>query len=184
MAQGGKVIATVSGHKDVNPTDCPGTRRTRPLPQLRNELAGIVNSAPRSALVAGHSGKVLDVPNNSQSPGTALLQWAWNGGVNQHFRLVPLGGDTVKIVSIGSGLVLDVNRASSENGAKIIQWPWTGGLNQQWRAIPLGNNVYIFISKLSGKVIDVAAASPNNGAVIQQWTWNGGANQVWVRSTF
>ncbi len=184
VSTGGKVISTVSGHRDVNPTDCPGNAAYALLPQLRNELAGIVNIAPRSALVAAHSGKVLDVAGNSQTPGTGILQWAWNGGVNQHWRLVPLGGDTVKIVAVGSGMVLDVAQASTANGAKIIQWPWNGGLNQQWRAVPLGNNLYVFVSKLSNKVIDVAAVSKDNGAVIHQWTWNGGANQIWIRSNF
>jgi uncharacterized protein with LGFP repeats len=184
VAHGGKVISTVSGHRDVNPTDCPGNAAYALLPQLRNELAGMVNIAPRSALTAAHSGKVLDLPNNSQTPGTRVVQWSWNGGVNQHWRLVPLGGDVVKIVSVGSGMVLDVGGRSTANGAAIVQWPWHGGANQQWRAVHLGSNLYVFISVHSQKVLDVASISTANGAAIQQWTWNGGANQIWIRGNF
>ncbi len=183
----GNMIKTVIGHRDVNSTDCPGNQMYALMPQLRSELAGMVNAPPAVAFVSANSGKVADVSAGSQGPAAPVIQWPWAGALNQMWRMVPLGNDLYKIVNFNSGMVLDVNGGSTADGAKIIQWPWNGGANQIWRALPLSNwggdpNTFIIISAASGKVLDVTGASKGDGAQLIQWPWNGGYNQIWVRA--
>src|SRR5437868_2702029 len=51
---------------------------------------------------------VLDVPNGSTTSGTLIQQYPANGGNNQQWLLVPVGGNAFKIVNHGSSKYLDV----------------------------------------------------------------------------
>jgi hypothetical protein len=178
---GGRTIPTVIGHRDVNSTECPGQIAQNLLPQLRNELANLVRE-PSYAFVSALSNKRMDVSGVSLAPGAAVIQWPANGGANQRWTLVPLGGDVYRIVAVHSGLVLDVANESTSPGALIIQWPWHGGTNQQWRVVQLpGSDRYQITSVKSGHVLDVEGESTADGARIIQWPWHGGANQQWSR---
>ncbi len=136
-----------------------------------------------SRITSVNSGKVLDVFGASTADGARIIQWPWNGGANQQWRLVAVSTTTYAITSVGSGKVIDVEGASTADGARIIQWPWHGGANQQWRVETAGDGVVKFVSALSGKVIDVTGGSTADGAQVIQWPWNGGPNQQWRVST-
>ncbi len=177
----GRNLSTVSGHRDVNSTECPGGRLYDLLPQLRNELGGMVSTTPRSTIVSAASNKLVDVWGASQRSGAAAIQWPANGGPNQQWRFEPLGGDVYRIVAVHSGQVLDVYGASTSPGADVIQWPWTGGANQRWRVVPVSSGLVQLVSVNSGMVLDVYGASTADGAKLIQWPWHGGANQQWSR---
>ena len=181
VTTGGRTISTVIGHRDVNPTECPGQVPYNLLPQLRNELADLVRE-PSYALVSAKSNKRMDVAGASKAPGAAVIQWPANGGANQKWNLVPLGGDVYRVVAVHSGLVLDVAGESTAPGAPVIQWPWHGGANQQWRVNPVaGTDRFRITSVRSGHVLDVEGESTADGARVIQWPWHGGANQQWGR---
>ena len=181
VSAGGRTIPTVIGHRDVNATECPGQIPYNLLPQLRNELADVVRE-PSYAFVSAGSNKRIDVAGASKSAGAAAIQWPANGGANQQWNLVPLGGDVYRIVAVHSGQVLDVAGESVAPGAPVIQWPWHGGANQQWRVVQLpGTDRFQVTSVRSGHALDVEGASTADGARIIQWPWHGGANQQWAR---
>jgi endo-1,4-beta-xylanase len=67
------------------------------------------------------SGKCLDVPDISTTPGTQTDIWDCNGGTNNG-----------TITGVQSGLCLDVTGASTADGALVELWTCNGGSNQQW----------------------------------------------------
>ncbi len=176
----GRNLATVSGHRDVNATECPGGRMYDLLPQLRNELGNMLN-APRYNITSAASNKLVDVWGASQRAGAAVIQWSPTGGANQQWRFEPLGNDVYRIVAVHSGQVLDVFGGSTAPGADVIQWPWNGGTNQQWRLVPLSGGLLQIVSVKSGQALDVHGGSTAEGAKLIQWPWHGGANQQWGR---
>jgi len=160
----GKTLSTISGHRDVNPTSCPGDMPYGLLPQLRTELAGQVTPAPGpipapppSALPPAPTPSPAPTPPPAPTPTASVyaVQSAW------------------------SGLFMDVNGASRSAGAGVIQWPINGALNQLWQFIDLGNGVYGIASANSGMVLDVAGGSTVAGAPVVQWPWNGALSQLW-----
>jgi hypothetical protein len=181
ISYNGVSVNAVSGHRDVNSTECPGDMPYRLLPQLRNELAGQVATGPRYNVRSVLSGKLVDVYGASTAAGAQVIQWPANGGLNQQWQFVDVGGGSFKIVSVNSGLVLDVYGASTQAGAAVIQWPWNGGRNQQWQLVDLGNGAFKIASVNTGLVLDVYGASGDSGAHLIQWSWHGGANQEWAR---
>ncbi len=180
IAFNGRNLPTVSGHRDVNATECPGGRLYDLLPQLRNDVAGM-QSAPRFNVTSAQSGKLVDVYGGSHAPGAAIIQWPANGGANQQWRFEPLGNDVYRIVAVHSGQVLDVYGRSTAAGADVIQWPWNGGPNQQWRVVALSSGMVEIVSVNSGMVLDVFGAGSADGAKLIQWPRHGGANQQWSR---
>jgi hypothetical protein len=202
----GKTLSTISGHRDVNSTDCPGGMPYGLLPQLRSELAGLVTGpgpggpppapvptpgpiatpGPFYAMQSASSAQFMDVFNASRSAGAGVIQWPNNGDPNQRWEFDDLGDGTVRVVSANSGLVLDVGGGSTAPGAQVIQWGWNGGLNQRWRVILLGDagsnpQLSVVQSMSSGMVVDLAGASMVPGTRLIQWPWAGAANQFWWR---
>lgn len=127
-----------------------------------------------------HSGMLLDVSGASKTAGTKVIQWTNNGGANQDWTLVSVGGGYFNIVNKNSGMLLDVTSSSTSAGADIIQWSSTGGANQQWSLVAVSGGYYNIVNRNSGLVLDVNGASTSTGANVIQWTNNGGANQQWV----
>jgi len=89
-------------------------------------------------IVSRSSGKVLDVPGFATHDGAQIQQFTDNGGKNQHWGLIPIGGGFFKIVSRSSGKVLDVPGSATNDGEKIQQFTDNGGTNQQWRLMKAG----------------------------------------------
>jgi hypothetical protein len=58
-------------------------------------------------IVSVHSGLALDVTGKSKDDGAKIQQWAYGGGANQKWKLVP-GSDGYEIVGVGSDKCLDV----------------------------------------------------------------------------
>ena len=180
----GRLLAAVSGHRDVNATDCPGDISYGLLPQLRGELASTVNMAPRSALIAAHSNKVMDVPGQPEA----------------RHRHRPVGLERQRQPAVAPGAAgwrrLQDRLRRQRHGARRRRRAFDGrrcphrGVALARRAQPAVDrrsgrfgttNLYVMVSRLSGKVLDVGGRSTANGASIFQWTWNGGDHQIWVQ---
>ncbi|MET9466162.1 RICIN domain-containing protein [Streptomyces sp. NPDC006544] len=150
-------------------------------------------------ITAKHSGKCLDVANNSFSHAAPVVQARCVGTHNQQWRLLPQGdGVKFKIQARHSGLCLDVAHGSRAHGAPVVQANCSGGSNQVWwfvrppgRAalvntslgvVPqVGNSVGI-VADHSGMVLDVAGASQNHAAPVVQAAPPGGEpslNEQW-----
>jgi ABC-type lipoprotein export system ATPase subunit len=53
----------------------------------------------RVFIISQESGKVLDVQEGAQEDGTAIIQYHYHGGLNQQWKLLPVGGGFFKIAS-------------------------------------------------------------------------------------
>ena len=132
-------------------------------------------------ITARHSGKVMDVIGASTANSAEVKQWGWNGGANQKWSLVDVGGGYFQIVNQNSGKCLDVASGSTANGANVIQYSCGTGTNQQWQWVATGSNFQIR-ARHSGKGLDVVSAGTGDGTDIQQYTCGGGTNQQWSRT--
>jgi Ricin-type beta-trefoil lectin domain-like/Concanavalin A-like lectin/glucanases superfamily len=127
------------------------------------------------------SGKVLDVPGGSTSPGTQLEQWTANGGTNQQWQLRPNGDGTYQIFGRRAGLVAGVGGGSTAEGAAVIQWTPLSVPDQAWSLVPVvvpGAN-YALFNHNSGLALDVTGESTVDGGLVIQWPYHSGNNQKW-----
>jgi endo-1,4-beta-xylanase len=120
------------------------------------------------------SGKCLDVPNLSTTPGTQLDIWSCNGGSNQIWTHT--SSNQLTVYSGSSQLCLDAFGNGTTAGTKVDAWTCNGGVNQQWNV----NSNGTITSVQSGLCLDVTGASTANGALVELWTCNGGSNQQWT----
>jgi hypothetical protein len=133
-------------------------------------------TAPPSAgppLHAVGSGKCLDVPNASTTPGAQLQIWACSGRSNQAWTRTSSGQLTVTIAGVTR--CLDAYGQQTQPGTQVITWPCNGQVNQRWRFHSDGTITGV----QSGLCLDVTGASVANGAPVQLWTCNGQSNQRW-----
>ncbi|MFF0007606.1 RICIN domain-containing protein [Streptomyces tibetensis] len=143
-----------------------------------------VGGGPYYNVVARHSGRCVDVKDNSAADGYDVVQYDCNGGLNQQWRLKDAGGGYVQVVAEHSGKCLDVANASTADGAFVQQYRCTTGTNQQWLLQDQGNGYYHLVARHSGKCLDVANASTANGTRLIQWTCSAtAANQQFQRRT-
>ncbi|MGW2745053.1 RICIN domain-containing protein [Streptomyces sp. NPDC001450] len=133
-------------------------------------------SATYNTLVARHSSKCADVPNQSLWQGVAISQYTCNGGANQKWWFKDLGNGYYELMGRGSSLCLQ------ENASSVTQENCTGATTQQWSPVTSGSYVNIK-ARASGECLDVSGASTANSAAIITYTCNGGTNQQWTRGT-
>jgi hypothetical protein len=89
-------------------------------------------------IVAGHSGKCLDlVRNSSGNPSTAhaanVVQRTCSGGTSQQWRFSNNRDGFFSVIARHSGMCLDVAYRSFTHAAPVVQATCSGGDNQQWR---------------------------------------------------
>jgi hypothetical protein len=133
-------------------------------------------------IVSRKSNKVIDLVNGGTADGTDAIQWGWNGGDDQKWDLVHLGGGQYKLTGVASGKLLEVTGASTSNGAVVQIWPSNNNNCQKWTITPAGDGAFKFLNVNSAKAMDVSSGSTADGAAIIQWTDNGGTNQQWLMS--
>ncbi|MEV3854780.1 RICIN domain-containing protein [Streptomyces sp. NPDC050095] len=133
-------------------------------------------TATYSTLVARHSAKCADVPDQSLLEGVAVTQYTCNGGANQKFWFKDLGGGSYALVGRGSSLCL------TENATNVTQEDCTGASGQQWTATASGG-YWTIKARTTGECLDVNGASTADSAAIITYACNGGANQQWTRGS-
>jgi hypothetical protein len=131
-------------------------------------------------LVARHSGKCLDVADESLADGNPIIQWECHGGPNQRWRLQPASDGYYLVIAVQSGKALDANGSSTADGARVAQFTIHGGPNQQWWIQALGNGYYTLAARHSGKGLDVHGSWIDDSAPVIQWSLHGGPNQQWL----
>lgn len=87
------------------------------------------------SVTAMHSGKPVEVANNSKTDGAAIQQMTALGGENQLFILVPGSAGYYKLVARNSGKVLEA--ISSISTATMRQWTNTNQARGQWKMTPV-----------------------------------------------
>ncbi|MFG2955286.1 RICIN domain-containing protein [Streptomyces sp. NPDC048291] len=140
--------------------------------------AGTVSgtSATYNTLIARHSGKCADVPNQSLWEAIAISQYTCNSGTNQKWWFKDLGTGYYELMGRGSSLCLQ------EDSTDVTQEDCTGATTQQWSVVTSGSYVNIK-ARTTGECLDVNGASTANSAAIITYTCNGGTNQQWTRGS-
>ncbi|WP_371574358.1 RICIN domain-containing protein [Streptomyces sp. NBC_01314] len=140
-----------------------------------------VGGGPYYNLVARHSGKCLDISDNSAADNAVAVQYTCIAGLNQQWRLQDAGDGYVRVLAQHSGKCLDVANNSTADGAFVNQYRCGTGTNQQFQFQDQGNGYYRLMARHSGKCLDVNNASTVNGARLIQWTCGTGTNQQFQR---
>lgn len=142
-------------------------------------VAGQVTAAGSGydRIMVRHSGMSLDIANHDTANHAELVQYPWNGGNNQQFRVQSVGGGYYHLVARHSNKCLDVAGNSAEDGAEIIQYTCGSGHNQQWRMEDAGGGYVRLVARHSGKCLDLPAASQDQFVQFKQYGCNGGAHQ-------
>ncbi len=136
-------------------------------------------------IVSQFNGLVLDVPGFSPDDGTQIEQYRDNGGMNQHWELVPVAGFSgeFKIVSQSSGKVLDVPGGNIDDKQPIQQHTDLGpnALNQRWQLILVNADgiTFTIVCIGTGKALDIPAFSKVEKKGIEQYHLTAGTNQHW-----
>ncbi|MFJ9711117.1 RICIN domain-containing protein [Streptomyces sp. NPDC101234] len=133
-------------------------------------------SATYNTLIARHSSKCADVPNQSLWEGIAISQYTCNSGTNQKWWFKDLGTGYYELMGRGSSLCLQ------ENSTDVTQEDCTGATAQQWSVVTSGSYVNIK-ARTTGECLDVSGASTANSAAIITYTCNSGTNQQWTRGS-
>ncbi|MEY9895217.1 hypothetical protein ABIA31_008906 [Catenulispora sp. MAP5-51] len=123
------------------------------------------------------SGKALDDPNHSTSPGTQLIIWSPNNGANQNWVFTRQPDGSYQIVNGQSNLCMDDNGGFTTPGTAVIQWTCTGGTNQHWTVTKQADNLYKIVNVHSGLLLTTASTA--DGALVTQQTDTGSALQQW-----
>ncbi|HBB32517.1 MAG TPA: hypothetical protein DDZ80_07360 [Cyanobacteria bacterium UBA8803] len=139
-----------------------------------------IPSVPTNGLVAGkfyritakHSRKVFAVSQGSHSNRTSIIQYDWQNGDEQKFRLLRLEGEKEYYFQAKhSGKVIGVSQSSLSNGTSLVQFEWQNLDDQKFSLIALPGNYYKIVSKHSAKVLAVSEGSRDNGASVIQYEW-------------
>ncbi len=129
------------------------------------------------------NGHAVDVLFGNMNDGQYVVDYEYNGGVNQQWQFIATDPNTTNVIPNGyyeirsavSGKNLEVYGVSHAGGAKITQWYSTGGRNQKWQLENLSDGTVRLTNVESGLVLDL-----NGGNIeYEQWDWHGRANQRW-----
>jgi hypothetical protein len=166
--------------------------RTIDIQQLRFMAGptGTVTTTPPVLATSGkvytikakQSGKYIDVSGQSMADGGSIIQYAYNGGKNQQWKLTQATGNYFTFQSASSGKVLDVVGASTADGAKVNQWSANGQGNQQFKLVDAGGGYVNIVVNNSQKCLDITNQSTADGAAIVQNTCGGSDSQKFLLS--
>lgn len=129
------------------------------------------------AIINVQTRKAIDVSSYSMVDGGKVIQWSYNGGINEHWRFVRANGYT-KLINRNSGKVLEASGEASAADS-VVQRSDNGQAEQQWTLTPVGSNEVRIANRKSGKVLDVGGGSTENGSEIRQSAYSGSASQRW-----
>jgi hypothetical protein len=118
------------------------------------------------------SGKALEAPNASTTPGTNLRGGGETDLPAQRWQLRadPEAPEWFQVVDVNSRLCLDVTGASKQDGAPVAQWPCDSAgeqSNQLWRPVSQGNGSYVLVNQNSGLSLTLNGNETGNPAVQQ-----------------
>lgn len=155
--------------------------QTAPMASAVTPVAG-TTSGPFE-IKFDNSGMCLDDPNSATTPGTALEQWACNGGSNQYFYLDYVYTYGFRIRNEASGLCVNIKGDVYTDNTPIILWPClsVGNENFQFQQAPLDQPPYswnwIEGYENNSMVLNVNKASTAEGAKIILYSISDSTNE-------
>jgi hypothetical protein len=136
------------------------------------------SAGPYYKLVNRHSGKLLDAYGADLADGADIVQWADNGGFNQHWHVTDIGGGNRTLLNRDSGRAASILGTSTADAATAVQWVQNNGLDQAYTLDPVGSH-YEIRARHSGKLLTVAGGSTADGAQVVQWRDQNLPEQQW-----
>lgn len=114
-----------------------------------------------------------------------MIQWHYNGGAGQKWKLVHTGDGLYKLVSqVGTKKrVLDINKNDNKNRSNIDIWTDNNSGDRRFRIIMNKDGYsYRIVSKCSNftKAVTVESASCNDKANVFQFQYNASNNDEWI----
>ncbi|QMU69986.1 glycoside hydrolase family 27 protein [Streptacidiphilus sp. P02-A3a] len=157
----GSSIGTISGNYSVNLG--PGAVQLLRTPPGTSTATEYVSAA---------SGRCLDDPDSTTTPGTPQEVWDCHHGPNQEWTS---SDGTLREL----GLCLDAFNNGTATGTKVDLYTCNGQTNQQWTVHSNGTITGV----QSGLCLDVTGGGDSaNGTGVQLWTCNGDSNQKWTKA--
>lgn len=137
-------------------------------------------SGSNNFMLNRRSGLAVDIAGLSTSNLALIQQYPINGGANQLWRVIGIGGGLVKVEPVLTGKCLGLY----ENGINvpIRQTPYSGNIGDKWRLVIVRSVVEEkYTVRHTGKALEVrnGAMQTNVGTPIQQATYTGHPKQVW-----
>jgi hypothetical protein len=86
-------------------------------------------------ITARHSGKGLNVFEESQLDNGNIQQYTYEGAANEQFQITDAGGGYYRIIARHSGRVVVVYDGGLADGDNVVQWHSGGGDNEKWQFI-------------------------------------------------
>jgi hypothetical protein len=144
------------------------------IPDSSNEFSN------KTTLLINRNGKGVDLIGGSTADGATVNQWtvaptSWN----QHWSIVPAGGDRFRLASKVSGKQLAPQAGSSAAGTQLVASSYSASTAQQWKFVDVGDGWSKIENAASGLVIEVAGGSTADNAKLQTATYSGSNSQKW-----
>ncbi len=168
-------IASTAPVPDISPA---ASAAPVPVPSHAPAPKGIVPGKYYKISIK-HSGKVMDVLLNGMNNGVKVVQYAFNGGTNQMWRIDEAGDGYYKLTAKSSGKCLSVKDNGLNDGAELVQSDYTGGDNQKFNIEVSEDGYFLIIAKHSEKCIGVSGGDTKDRAQICQWSYLGADYQKW-----
>jgi hypothetical protein len=86
-------------------------------------------------IVAGHSGKCLEVAGGSSDNRAKIAQQGCSASRSQQWRIDPLNDGMVRLVGRSDGKVIDVASCRMADGATTQMWVWMNNNCQRFRLV-------------------------------------------------
>lgn len=150
---------------------------------------GTVSAAPRSGGIyhirVRHSGQYIDVKNASAAVGTQAVQFNYNGGMNQQYRLLPYDGTYYQLEPVHAPGKVLAKSGTNDRGFSILslETAMPGAANQLFRFEEVSpGNGYAIICKDGNLSLDVMDYSYAKGAdiIFTAHQSNSQVNKWWI----
>ncbi len=150
---------------------------------------GTVSAAPRSGGIyhirVRHSGQYIDVKNASAAVGTQAVQFNYNGGMNQQYRLLPYDGTYYQLEPVHAPGKVLAKSGTNDRGFSILslETAMSGAANQLFRFEEVSpGNGYAIICKDGNLSLDVMDYSHQKLAdiILTAHQSNSQVNKWWI----
>ncbi|KAI8813299.1 putative beta-xylosidase, secreted [Cladochytrium replicatum] len=140
-------------------------------PSNIGSAAAYFNLKPR------HSGKCIDISDQSLDENHQAIQWTCGSGGNQQFQVFFVESEGFfRLTARHSNKCLAPLSDNSIVQVTCNDADW----NQQWSISDAGSGYFRIATRLSGWCLDIPGVSTADGAKVSLWNCNGGQNQQYT----